>query len=281
MSRALPWLVAAIALFASRLSSAEGEQRADCKYNDRANSCMPYGCLPAPSLGPEPDPDLNQNQGNAGFCGLCRKGHDEDCAGAHCRDDGTCSAWPAAPPPPSVWPHFSLLVGDASLGFQKNKDVQPILGVGYVFQGAFVSVKPTKEVGGGPYVAENLPWLYWNVGATGAFAGESQNVFLDLGLTAYYPGFPLAITIIGTGALYQREGAAIWKFGNTVQNQDRLGPDLTIGFLQNLFVRGAWLFPLRGDEGASQFVLSILYMRDLAGDLVPDRFQKYLPAAFR
>jgi len=59
----------------------------------------------------------------------------------------------------------------------------------------------------------------------------------------------------------------------------RLGPAATLGFLQNLYVRGAYVFPLSGpvDEGA--VILSAVYMRDLAADLVPDRFRKYLPEA--
>jgi hypothetical protein len=33
------------------------------------------------------------------------------------------------------------------------------------------------------------------------------------------------------------------------------------------------------DHGA--LILSLVYMRDLAGDLVPDRFRKHLPEALR
>jgi hypothetical protein len=277
MIRRSVWAAPAIAfLFAP--STFADDPPAECRYNSRANTCMPYGCLPDPALGQDLDPDLNRDK--PGFCGLCRPGHDEDCAGARCNANGTCSVYPDAPPPPPVWPHFHLLVGDASLSIEES-EVRPLLGVGYVFQGAFVSVKPVKELDGGPYIAQNLPWLYWNVGATGAFAAESQNVFIEAGLTGYYPGFPLAITTLTAEALYQREGATIWQLGDTSENDDRLGPALVVGFLQNLFLRGAWLFPIRGDQGKSQVVVSILYMRDLAGDLIPNRFHKYLPEAFR
>ena len=241
--------------------------RAACELR-HAHVCAPYACVPTD---PNADPDFVKD----GFCGKCTPGHDEQCGGSKCNPDGTCSFWDAAPPPPTIWPHFNLFVGDVSLAIPKGHDVEPIVAVGYLCQGAFASVRPVKEVGG-PYVIENLPWLYWNVGATAAFAGKSQNLFVDAGLTGYYPGFPLALTTISVGALYQRTGAAIWK----KQTEDRAGPALTLGFLQNLFVRFGWLM-VHGKGDNPAIVVSLLYMRDLAGDLVPDRFQKYLPEAFR
>jgi hypothetical protein len=270
MTRALTAFAALLmTLLAASAAAHDADGRATCELH-YANVCAPYGCVPA---------DLNANPDlapqNTGFCGKCTPGHDEQCGGAKCNADGTCSFWAAAPPPPTIWPHFSLLVGDASIAMTNGQDVQPIVGVGYLLQGAFTSVNPVKLVRG-PYVAQNLPWLYWNLGASAAFGGASQNLFVDAGLTAYYPGFPLAITTISVGALYQRTGTAIWK----QRTQDRVGPDLTFGFLQNLFVRVAWL-PLHAHGDDAAFVVSLLYMRDLVDDLVPDRFQKYLPEAFR
>jgi hypothetical protein len=272
-------LIAAIATaFVLFASPGRGDDlgRVSCVYHGDPDTCSPYGCLSAST---ETNPDLIDPNDKAGFCGSCRT--DSDCGGAKCNlDKGTCSLWNRPPPPPTVWPHFGLLVGDTSLAFAASKDVQPIVGVGYVFQGAFSRVAPVKKVDGF-YLAENLPRLYWNVGLTAAFAGEGQNVFGEAGLTHYHPGWPLLMTTSSLGVLYEREGSAIWKVTNETENEDRLGPDITLGFLQNVFVRVAYMLPLRGSDDSRQTVVSILYMRDLASDLIPDQFHAYLPDAFR
>ncbi len=275
MKLGLGTAIFALALLSVSQGSAAPETRAQCAYKGDPKACAPYGCIPAD---PNADPDMIQSR--AGFCGACQPNRDDECSGGKCRADGTCTQWDAAPAPPTVWPHFHLLVGDVSLGILSGKDVQPIFGVGYVFQGAFVSVAPVKRVDG-PYLAENLPWLYWNAGITAAFAGASENVFADAGLTAYDPALPFLLTTVSLGGLYQRAGASIWNVVNTSENEDRAGPDLSLGFLENVFVRFAYLWPLRGSDGTQEAIVSILYMRDLASDLVPNRFHTFLPDAFR
>jgi hypothetical protein len=276
MRRRLALSVAAMATLTSVVGAADDEERATCVYRGTTNPCAPYACVPVDL---ETDPDLLPPKPLA-YCGKCTPGRDEECAGAKCNPDGTCSAWPAASPPPKVWPHFQLVVGDASLAIEPNKDAEPIVGVGYLFQGAFDSVAPVKEVGG-PYIAPNLPWLYWDVGVSAAFGGAGQNVFGSAGLTVYDPKLPLSMTTLGVGAVYQRVGTAIWRIPGSFQNEDRLGPDLTIGFLQNVFLRAAWLLPLGGNDDERALLFSVIYMRDLAGDLVPDMFHKYLPDALK
>jgi hypothetical protein len=53
------------------------------------------------------------------------------------------------------------------------------------------------------------------------------------------------------------------------------------GFLQNLYIRGAYVFAVAGPDKHGAVLMSLVYMRDLFGDLVSDRFTKYLPEALQ
>jgi hypothetical protein len=91
---------------------------------------------------------------------------------------------------------------------------------------------------------------------------------------------PLALTTVSVGALYQRQGTAIWDF-DTAKNRDRVGPGVTLGFLQNVYLRGAYVFGVAGPDDHGAAILSLVYMRDLFDDLASDRFRKYLPKAMQ
>ena len=243
-----------------------------CTYGT-ATPCAPWACIPA--AGPTANRDMLED--DKGFCGKCVK--DPDCGGAKCRKDGTCEKYDAPPVPGPIWPHFNLVVADVSLNVADAGDPKPILGVGYLFQGALREARPVvRETGG--WIVPDLPSLYANVGFSAALAGPSQNLFVDAGLTYYRPGMPLAMTTVSVGALYQRLGTAIWDVSSD-RNSDRLGPAATLGFLQNVYLRGAYVFALDGPVDHGAVILSLVYMRDLTDDLVPDRFRKYQPKALR
>jgi hypothetical protein len=216
--------------------------------------------------------------GTPGFCGKCR--NDRFCGGAMCRPDGRCSTYDASPAPTPVWPRFHLLVTNASFNFLDATSPKPIVGVGYMFQGAFSRTEPQKFNQRGWYTPD-LPRAYFNLAASIAFAGPAQNAFVEAGVTLYVPSAPAAITTLTLGAEYQRQGASIWKLGNSSENDDRLGPSVSVGFLQNVFVRASYVFPLRGPNDHGALIVGVAYMKDLLGDLVPDRFQRFLPGPLK
>jgi hypothetical protein len=269
----IAWIVAA----APATATAETGDKVACTYDPgNANTCAPFACLPDVPPGTDP---FQIEAGTPGFCGRCDS--DRVCGGAQCRTDtGRCSTYDASPAPRPVWPHFNLLIADASFNFADAGSPKPIIGAGYLFQGAFKKTHPEKFDGHG-FLTPELPRLYWNAGASLAMAGPAQNAFLDAGLTLYIPSAPAAITALSLGALYQRQGASIWKLNNGTENEDRLGPMLAVGFLQNVFLRVAYVFPLRGPTDHGAVIVGAAYMKDLLGDVVPDRFRKFLPSKLK
>jgi hypothetical protein len=263
--------------FGARTARAQAEpgDKLSCKWNpDDTSQCAPLAC--------NPPANVDENMvapGATGFCGKCRT--DRACGGARCNlATGRCSQYDSTPPPQPVWPHFHLLVTDATFNFLDADSPKPIVGAGYLFQGAFGKTNPQKFDGGG-YFTPELPHTYWDVGASVAFAGPAQNLFANAGLTRYAPGAPLAITTLSLGLLFQRQGASIWKPANDTVNEDRLGPTASVGLLQNVFVRVSYVFPLRGPNDHGALLVGVTYLKDLLGDLVPDRFRKFLPAQLK
>ena len=273
-------LVAAAAVAAAvapRPAAADGpgEPRA-CKYDPRnVSACAPYACNPDV---PEGTSVNFVAAGAPGFCGKCT--NDRFCGGAMCRPDGRCSTYDASPAPEPVWPRFHLLVTNAAFNFADSTSAKPIVGVGYMFQGALSKTQPQKFNQRGWYTPD-VPRLYFNLAGSAAAAGPSQNVFGEAGLTLYLPSAPIAITTLSVGAEFQRQGASVWKLGNADENTDRLGPSLSVGFLQNVFVRASYVFPLRGPNDHGALIVGVAYMKDLLGDLIPDRFQRFLPAPLK
>lgn len=264
----------ALAMVAAAPALADGDQRKECTYRTNASVCFPYGCVAE-------DESETSNPlfltGQKGFCALCR--NDDDCGGTMCNTQtGICAKYTDATAPGAVWPHFHLLVLDASVNLFDGTDARPILGTGYIFQGALGKARPVVRVDTGRgWVEPDLPTWYFSVGGSLALAGSAQNLFVDGGLTAYVPSWPFAITTVTFGFLYQRQGTSIWNVLDATENTDRIGPQLNVGFLQNLFLRASYQFSLRGPNDHGALILSVVYMRDLLGDLMPDRFEKYLP----
>lgn len=278
----MPMLRASVLTFAILLSVAAGGgparaqdepgDRLSCKFNpDGPGQCAPLAC--------NPPADLDENlvvAGTPGFCGKCTV--DRACGGARCdRVTGRCSQYDRSPAPQPVWPRFHLMVTDATFNFLDVDSPKPIVGAGYLFQGAFGKTNPQKFDGGG-YFTPGLPRTYWDAGGSVAFAGPAQNLFANAGVTRYVPGSPLAVTTLSIGLLYQRQGASIWKPGNDTENEDRLGPTGSVGLMQNVFVRVSYVFALRGPNDHGALLVGVTYMKDLLGDLVPDRFKKFLPS---
>jgi len=261
----------AVAPRAAAAADGPGQPRA-CKYDPRnVSACAPYACSPDV---PEGTPVNMIPAGTPGFCGKCT--NDRFCGGAMCRPDGRCSTYDASPAPAPVWPRFHLLVTNAAFNFADSTSAKPIVGVGYMFQGALSKTEPQKFGQRGWYTPD-LPRVYFNLGGSVAAAGPAQNLFAEAGLTLYVPSAPIAITTLTLGAEFQRQGASIWKLGNADENSDRLGPSLSVGFLQNVFLRASYVFPLRGPNDHGALIVGVAYMKDLLGDLIPDRFQRFLP----
>lgn len=247
----------------------EGIPGLPCEFRVKVRErCGDYGCVVAGEM----DPDLI-DPGTKGQCQPCA--HDWECGGVKCdRLSGTCkkSLQPPIPPDP-FRPSFHLAVADITLT-TGGDNTDPIVGAGYLYQIALRQAHPQPRPGGG-WITMDLPSWYGSLGVSAAFAGKQQNLFVDGGCTYYSPGMPLSLTTIGAGVLYQRQGEEVWDIEDDEKNSDRLGPALTAGFLQNVYLRVSYGFALRGpDSGA--WLLSLIYMRDLTKDLLPDRFQKYL-----
>lgn len=268
------WLVLTLAVgLCPRIAAAD--EKLPCHYdpNDVA-ACAPYACVPDVPAGTD---ELSIATGTPGFCGKCQS--DRFCGGAACKGSGLCARFDASPRPQPVWPHFHLLVTDAAFNLADGPSPRPIVSAGYLFQGAFGETAPEKFESHG-YLTSALPRYYWNAGATVALAGPAQNVFVDGGLTLYAPSAPLAVTTLTAGFEYQRQGSAIWRPSGAA-NEDRLGPSVSVGFLQNVFLRMAYVFPLHGFNDHGALILGVSYMKDILGDLVPDRLRRFLPATFK
>lgn len=255
----------AVVLVSAATAHAETQQL-QCTYlKNVRETCGQYGCLPVSG---DPD-DFN---GAPGFCGRCQD--DAHCGGSHCdRATGTCGGYDEAHPPPPVWPHFNLLTADATFNLAGGGSSNPIIGAGYLFQGAFRSLTP-EQLPDRSWRYADLPSWYWNAGLSLALAGDQQNVFAEVGLTHYAPDRPLFLTTISLSALYQRQGDKVWDLTDSHSNFDRIGPALTFGFLQNVFLRGAYEIPIDGQVSAG-WLLSIIYSKDLESDIVPDRFRRF------
>lgn len=265
-------------LLAHRTARADDTDKSkrSCTFDQNDTSqCRPWGCMPSPPM------DENMvTAGTKGFCGRCTS--DRFCGGAKCSlDTGLCvSKFDSSPPPRPVWPHFHLAVADLAFNFLDATSPKPIVSAGYMFQGAFHKTAPQKYDDHG-YLTTNLPSLYWTVGATIALAGPAQNVFADAGLTLYVPSAPLWITTVTLGAELQNLGSAIWKVWDSSDTEYRLGPSLSVGVLQNVFVRATYVFPLWGATDHHALIFGVSYMKDLLADLVPDRFRKFLPSVLK
>jgi hypothetical protein len=205
------------------------------------------------------------------FCGKCFE--DADCGGAKC-EKGLCEKYvdPIAPRP--IRPVFHLVTTEIAFAKDTNSfagvALHPIVGAGYQFEGAFRRVNPVKRIDGS-FIAANLPKWYWHAGGSIAFSGESQNLFAELGFTYYYPAW--AVSSYSLVGLFQRSGAALWK--NSAS--DRAGGAVCLHFMQNVSFKAGYLWPTR-QRGRQGMYLSIEYMKDLLGDIVPDRYRKFLPA---
>lgn len=262
------------------VASLEGAALADdsdrgtlpCTYDPSSTaSCRPYACVPPP--------EMDENMivaGTPGFCGKCTS--DRMCGGAKCNTStGLCARFEPSPRPEPVWPHFHLLVTNVTVNLADQGDAKPIVSAGYLFLGAFHKTHPQSFNGHG-YLTTDLPRFYWSASGTVALAGPSQNAFVSAALTYYVPAAPIAITTLSLGAKYQRLGASVWKLGNSSENEDRLGPFASVGFLQNAFLDVGYVFPLRGPADHGAVLVGVSYMKDLLGNVLPDQFRKFLPA---
>ena len=253
-----------------------------CQYKGDRGGCFPYGCIPVGAEGQVmSNPDL-VSTGAPGRCGACT--NNDQCGGSLCMTSGeaagTCQRYDRTPPPRAVRPFFGLLVADLSINAADSVAMRPIVSVGYLGQIGLGKIRPAARPDNMGFIVADPPRWYIDFGGSAAFAGPTQNVFLSAGLTYYMFDGPLAITTVALGALYQRQGTAIWE-PDTSKNRDRLGPSLTVGFMQNIYLRGAYVFGMDGPDKHGAVMLSLLYMRDLFDDLLSDRFRKYLPQAMR
>jgi hypothetical protein len=253
---------------------------AQCQFKGDRAACFPYGCIPVDAHG-----DVSSNPdiigiGAPGRCGPCT--NNDQCGGSLCitsgEDAGKCHRYDGTPPPREVRPQFGLVVADVSLNVHDSAETRPIVSVGYLGQIGLGKIRPAARPDGKGFVVANPPRWYLDFGGAAAFAGPTQNLFLSAGGTFY--AFSGPITTFGAGALYQRQGTAIWK-ADTTKNRDLLGPSFTVGFMQNIYLRAAYLFGLDQPGKPDAVMLSLLYMRDLFDDLLSDRFRKYLPQAMR
>lgn len=252
-----------------------------CQFKGDRAACFPYGCIPVDEHGDlASNPDL-VGIGTPGRCGPCT--NSDQCGGSLCitsgEDAGKCQRYDGTPPPREVRPRFGLLVADLSLNvYDSAADNRPIASVGYLGQIGLGKIRPAARPDGKGFLVANPPRWYLDFGGAAAFSGPTQNLFLSGGGTFY--AFIGPITTLGGGALYQRQGTAIWR-ADTTKNRDLLGPSFTVGFMQNIYFRVAYLFGLDRPGKPDAVMVSLLYMRDLFDDLLSDRFRKYLPQAMR
>jgi hypothetical protein len=183
----------------------------------------------------------------------------------------------------SVWPTFFLFTTSATLPYSGNddEDFKPALAAGLMFEAAFAKTSP-KALPDDGWKTENLPSLYWHVGGSAAMAAGGQSLLGEAGLSWYEPDWPLALTNIGCTGLVQRQGTNVLDLGDSAAAFTRIGPAVRLGFLYNIFLRVGWVFHVQGDTGKDPAVLvSVEWAPDLIGDVVPDRYSKYLPKRMR
>jgi hypothetical protein len=250
--------------------AAESGKKIPCRYG--CQECLPYGCVPEDTA-VNRDAVISKQQAGKEvktFCGKCFE--DADCGGAKC-EKGLCKKYVDPVPPRPVRPAFHLVT--TQIAFAKDTSsfagvaLHPIIGAGYQFESAFGKVNPIKQIDGS-FIAANLPKWYWHAGGSVAFSGESQNVFAELGLSYYYPLW--AVSSYSLFGLYQRSGPALWKNSSS----DRAGGAICLNFMQNVSLKAGYLWPAHG-SGKRGIYLSVEYMKDLLGDIIPDRYRKYLP----
>jgi hypothetical protein len=193
---------------------------------------------------------------------------------------GTCKPYDDSPPVREFRPRFGLLVADLSFNFADSADPRPIFSAGYLGQVALGPVRAAARADGKGFIVPNTPRWYVEGGASAALAGPSQNLFVWAGFSRYIYDGPAALTTISGGVLYQRQGTAIWD-PDTSKNRDRVGLGVAFGFLQNVYLRGAYVWGVAGPDHHGAVIVSLVYMRDLFDDLVSDRFRKYLPKAMQ
>jgi hypothetical protein len=262
---------AAALLVALLCSSAPSARAQQCSYKrDVEARCANLGCLAQPGATALP--------GAPGVCGACVT--DDDCGGVQC-SAGQCAGRKAIVVTPEPWyPHYHLAIIDAAFDVHRHDGlgIDPIFGSGYWFRGAFrdISVAPARD-GRGGWEANDPPRWYFHLGASLAVVSSAQNVFAEAALFHYTPVAPLAITGYSVGALYQREGQAILKLANEAENSDRLGPALGFEFLHNLTLRVSYVLPMGGPLNYQSVMVSLIYMKSLLSDLVPQPYQKFVP----
>jgi len=263
---------AALFVFIAMLAAWAGSgDKTPCRYGC-LNCCGNLGCVPEDTSINRDRISAKQHRGDSvkTYCGKCLR--DADCGGTKCGRDGLCASDSPPPVPRPFWPTFHLLTTE--IAFAKDTNIfagfvlHPIIGAGYVFEGAFRKVAPLKRADGS-YVATELPAWYWDAGGSLAFSTGSQNAFGQLGITYYHPAiFISSYSLIG---LYQRNGAALWK----ASSSNRTGAALSLCIMNNAYVKGGYLLSF-DNKGKSGAYFSLAYMKDLFSAL-PDRYRKYLP----
>lgn len=263
------WAVALLVVALNLCTRGAGAQQCFYKRDVKAK-CGDQGCLAQQASLAQP--------GDPGTCGPCLT--DNDCGGVQC-SKGKCTGQQPIQVTPEPWyPHYHLAVIDLTLDIHHEDKwgVGPNFGSGYWFRGAFrdVSVTPAKD-GRPGWEANDPPRWYFHLGASLAVVSSAQNVFAEAALFHYTPAAPLAITGYTMGGLYQREGSSIVKLTDDTRNSDRLGPALGLEFLHNLTLRVSYLLPVRGPLDHSSVMISIVYMKSLFSDLVPEQYRKFVP----
>jgi hypothetical protein len=244
------------------------DRKIPCNYS--CQDCFPYGCIPETT---NQNRDIVKSKQSSGdttiktYCGKCFE--DADCGGAKC-ENGLCSKYVSPVPPRPIWPSFQLITTEIAFANCTTAYFKhPIISAGYLFEGAFRKVVPLKRVDGS-FVAVDLPKFYWHAGGAFAFSGSSQNIFGEIGITYYYPVILFSsYSLLGE---YQRTGSALWNSPSL----NRVGPVLSLSIMQNIYLKGGYLLSV-DNNGKSTAYGSIAYMKDLLGDLAPDRYKKYLP----
>jgi|GEM_PF-1837967 len=246
-----------------------------CKYKTRdvVTLCAPYGCVPT---GTTADP----RKGSPGKCGLCK--NDTHCGSAKCdTKTGECEAihWKKPKIPEPFHPSFHLLTSSITLNLFDNEvpSGRFLFGVGYMFQRSFAQAQWLKLDGGGWWVRD-IPKFYWELGASFSSSELSQNLFLRGGIS-----YQLNTTFtLGFSVLYQRQGSEFWSFDANAKNFNRLGPMVSLGIMNNLFIHASGVWSLKsGASPAPTLLITVEYMFNLINDLVPQRYQKYLPKQMR
>ena len=270
-TRLIGALIVSFVFFVVLAAAPDDSHKTPCTYGCR-DCCGNLGCVPEDT---SLNRDLIKPKQKAGqkvktFCAKCLR--DADCGGSKCGRDGFCASDTAALAPRSFWPSFHLLTTE--IAFAKDTSslagfaLHPVIGAGYLFEGAFRKVTPLKRADGS-YVVADVPAWYWDAGGSLAFSTGSQNAFGQLGLSYYHPVIFLSTySLLG---LYQRNGAALWKAASS----NRAGAALSLGILNNAYIKGGYLWSL-DNKARSGAYIAVAYMKDLLSAL-PDRYLKFLP----